>query len=626
MSYDKNYRVWEDNQNLFWEKKAGSIYWHKKWQNLIVQSQDKRNYQWFHGGMLNTSYNCIDRHVEAGMGDKIAIIYDSPITKKKKNITYNKLLKKVQELAFAMHSSGLKKGDRVIIYMPMIPEVIYSMLACARIGLIHSVVFGGFAAEELASRINDAKPKLILTSSCGIEPNRIIDYKDILNRAIEKSIFKPAKQVIFQREEYICKTDKKGDVEWNNFIEDNKKIAPIPVESSHPLYILYTSGTTGIPKGIVRDTGGHAVALYNSMKMTYGITKNDVFWAASDVGWVVGHSYIVYAPLLIGCTTILYEGKPIGTPDAGQFWRVIEEYNVNVLFTAPTAIRAIKKEDPECKEILKYDIKSLNYIFLAGERADPETVKWTMDKTKIPVIDHWWQTETGWSIAGNFSEFGMFPIKNGSTGKAAPGYKVLVLDDKGKDVGTNTMGNLAIRLPLPPGCSTSIWGDSNRFYETYLEKFKGYYNTSDAGIIDEENYISVMSRTDDIINCAGHRISTGSIEEILTSHGSVAECAVVGIFDKIKGEVPVGLIVLKSNHKISAANIQKQTVELVREKLGPVASYKKTFIVENLPKTRSGKILRKTISKILNKLDYDIPATIEDKSALAFIEKIDLNY
>ena len=389
---------------------------------------------------------------------------------------------------------------------------------------------------------------------------------------------------------------------------------------------MYTSGTTGIPKGIVRDTGGHAVALYNSMKMTYGITKNDVFWAASDVGWVVGHSYIVYAPLLIGCTTILYEGKPIGTPDAGQFWRVIEEYNVNVLFTAPTAIRAIKKEDPECKEILKYDIKSLNYIFLAGERADPETVKWTMDKTKIPVIDHWWQTETGWSIAGNFSEFGMFPIKNGSTGKAAPGYKVLVLDDKGKDVGTNTMGNLAIRLPLPPGCSTSIWGDSNRFYETYLEKFKGYYNTSDAGIIDEENYISVMSRTDDIINCAGHRISTGSIEEILTSHCSVAECAVVGIFDKIKGEVPVGLIVLKSNHKISAANIQKQTVELVREKLGPVASYKKTFIVENLPKTRSGKILRKTISKILNKLDYDIPATIEDKSALAFIEKIDLNY
>jgi propionyl-CoA synthetase len=621
MSYDKNYSNWKNDPISFWEEKAKNIDWFKPWEKTL-EEKESSSWSWFTGGSLNTCYNCIDRHIKRGKGDKVAIIFDSPITNYKNKITYNELYLKVSSLAASLENQGVTKGDRVILYMPMIPEVIVSMLACARIGAIHSVVFGGFASKELASRIEDVTPKVIISASCGLEPNKIIDYKKILDESIAISKHKPLTQIIYQRKEKECLLNMPGDISWNDFIDQAKSIDCLPVDSNDPLYILHTSGTTGTPKGIVRTNGGHAVALFNSMKMTYDITENDVFWAASDVGWVVGHSYIVYAPLLIGCTTVLYEGKPVGTPDAGQFWRVISEYNVSSMFTAPTAIRAIKKEDPDGNKLKKYDLSSLKYIFLAGERADPESIKWTMDMTKKPVIDHWWQTETGWSIAGNFPEYGIFDILYGSTGKPAPGYSVEVLNEEGKAVPFENMGNLVIKLPLPPGCSSEIWNDKSRFYEAYLKKYKGYYNTSDAGVIDKNGYISVMSRTDDIINCAGHRLSTGSIEEILTSHSDIAECAVVGLKDTLKGEVPVGLIILNNDYTKLEKDIIKDTVSLVREKLGPVASYKKTFIVKNLPKTRSGKILRSTIARILNKESYDVPPTIEDKSALEYLESI----
>ena len=621
MSYDKNYSSWKNDPTSFWEEKAKNIDWFKPWKK-ILEEKESSSWSWFTGGSLNTCYNCIDRHIKRGKGDKVAIIFDSPITNYKNKITYNELYLKVSSLAASLENQGVTKGDRVILYMPMIPEVIISMLACARIGVIHSVVFGGFASKELASRIEDVTPKVIVSASCGLEPNKIIDYKKILDESIAISAHKPLIQIIYQRKEKECLLNMPGDISWNDFIDQTKSIDCLPVDSNDPLYILHTSGTTGTPKGIVRTNGGHAVALYNSMKMTYDITESDVFWAASDVGWVVGHSYIVYAPLLIGCTTVLYEGKPVGTPDAGQFWRVISEYNVSSMFTAPTAIRAIKKEDPYGNKLKKYDLSSLKYIFLAGERADPESIKWTMDMTKKPVIDHWWQTETGWSIAGNFPEYGIFDILYGSTGKSAPGYSVEVLNEEGEAVPFENMGNLVIKLPLPPGCSSEIWNDKGRFYEAYLKKYKGYYNTSDAGVIDKDGYISVMSRTDDIINCAGHRLSTGSIEEILTSHSDIAECAVVGLKDTLKGEVPVGLIILNNDYTKLEKDIIKDTVSLVREKLGPVASYKKTFIVKNLPKTRSGKILRSTIARILNKENYDVPPTIEDKSALEYLESI----
>ena len=621
MSYDKNYLIWKKNPISFWEEKAKNIDWIQPWSKTL-EEKNSSAWSWFNGGSLNTCYNCIDRHIKRGRGDKTAIIFDSPITNYKNKITYNELHLKVSALAASLKDQGVIKGDRVILYMPMIPEVIVSMLACARIGAIHSVVFGGFASKELASRIEDVTPKIIISASCGLEPNRVIDYKKILDESIALSMHKPLKQIIYQRREKECLLNMPGDISWNNFVDPKKSIDCVPVDSNDPLYILHTSGTTGTPKGIVRTNGGHAVALFNSMKMTYDITEDDVFWAASDVGWVVGHSYIVYAPLLIGCSTVLYEGKPVGTPDAGQFWRVIAEYNVSSMFTAPTAIRAIKKEDPDGSQLKKYNLSNLKYIFLAGERADPETIKWTMDMTKKPVIDHWWQTETGWSIAGNFPEYGLFDILYGSTGKQAPGYSVVVLNEEGQQVFEETMGNLAIKLPLPPGCSSEIWNDKSRFYDAYLKKYKGYYNTSDAGIIDKNGYISVMSRTDDIINCAGHRLSTGSIEEILTSHEDIAECAVIGLKDNLKGEVPIGLIILNNSYTKLEEEIIKDSVSLVREKLGPVASYKQTFIIKNLPKTRSGKILRSTIAKILNKESYDVPPTIEDKSALDYLENI----
>ena len=621
MNYEEFYLNWKSDPEKFWQEKAESLVWFKKWEK-VLKKVDSFSYEWFSGGKINTCYNCVDRHVNEGKGNKTALIYDSPVTSKKDSFTYNTVLKKVSSLAASLNKAGVKKGDRVIIYMPMIPEVIFSMLACSRIGAIHSVVFGGFSSNELANRIDDAKPKIILSASCGIEPNRIVNYKKILDNSIELSSHKPNAQVIYQREEFTCEMNRKGDIEWSSFVDIDAKVDCLSLNSSDPLYILYTSGTTGTPKGLVRSNGGHAVALYNSMKMTYGMSSNNVYWAASDVGWVVGHSYIVYAPLLLGCTTVLYEGKPVGTPDAGQFWRVISEYKVNCMFTAPTAIRAIKKEDPQGKEIKKYDLKHLKSIYLAGERADPESIKWTTNLIGKPVIDHWWQTETGWSIAGNFHALGLFQIKPGSTGKPAPGFDVVVLDDNGKELDKDTMGNLAIKLPLPPGCSNSIWNSKNRFYEAYLSRFEGFYDTSDAGIIDSEGYISVMSRTDDIINCAGHRLSTGSIEEILTSHKDVAECAVVGIKDYIKGEVPLGLLVLNSEYKGSEENILDDTIQLVRDELGPVASYKKSYVVSLLPKTRSGKILRATIAKILNGDKYETPPTIEDETALSEIKKI----
>ena len=622
MSYDNQYNEWKKNPELYWDDKASFIDWYEKYQN-VLSKDNNNNFIWFKGGKLNTCYNCIDRHIKNGLGKKNAIIYDSPITNTKKFITYDQLLIKVSKLSSSLKTLGVNKGDRVILYMPMIPEVIVAMLACARIGAIHSVVFGGFAAQELSNRINDSTPKVLIAASCGLEPNKIINYKQILDKAISLSIHVPKNQIIFQRKQLAVSLDKPGDLDWNTLMSNADKFSKCTkLDSEDPLYILYTSGTTGVPKGIVRTNGGHAVALHNSMKMTYDIKQNEVFWAASDVGWVVGHSYIVYAPLLLGCTTVLYEGKPIGTPDAGQFWRVISEHNVSTMFTAPTAIRAIKKIDPNGKEINKYRLKNLKYIFLAGERADPETIKWSIDHLKIPVIDHWWQTETGWSIAGNFPEFGIFEIKYGSTGKAAPGYQVEVLDDHGKNLEAGKMGNLVIKMPLPPGCSSSIWNDAERFSKAYLEKYKGYYNTSDAGVIDKKGYISVMSRTDDIINCAGHRISTGSIEEILTSHKDIAECAVVGFKDSLKGEIPIGLLVLNAKTYKSKIEIIKESVVLVREKLGAVVAFKTAYVVDNLPKTRSGKILRSTISKILNGESFKMPATIEDKETLEFIKEI----
>ena len=623
MSYNKYYSEWINNPLLFWDKKAEDISWIETYKETLYKANNF--YEWFHQGKLNTCYNCLDRHVESGKGEKVAIFYDSPLTNTKQKITYNNLLKKVSSLAASLNNLGVKKGDTVILYMPMIPEVIVSMLACARIGAIHSVVFGGFAAEELASRISDVLPKVIISASCGLEPKRIINYKEILDKALSLTSHKPLKQIIYQRNQQFSELNKENDLSWHEFIDSSSSMKCVPVDSNEPLYILHTSGTTGIPKGIVRTNGGHAVALLNSMKMTYDISEDEVFWAASDVGWVVGHSYIVYAPLLLGCSTVLYEGKPVGTPDAGQFWRVISEYKVKTMFTAPTAIRAIKKEDANGRELKKYDLSNLKYIFLAGERADPESIKWTMEMTKKPVIDHWWQTETGWSIAGNFPQFGLFEIMLGSTGKAAPGFQVEVLNDEGIELAPENMGNLAIKLPLPPGCSSAIWNDKNRFYEAYLKKFDGYYYTSDAGIIDKNGYISVMSRTDDIINCAGHRLSTGSIEEILTQHKDIAECAVVGINNELKGQVPIGLIVLNnSSINLEEKKVVKETINLVREKLGPVASYKKSLIVDNLPKTRSGKILRSTISKILNKEDYKVPATIEDINTLDLIKSLKL--
>ncbi|UWU76252.1 propionyl-CoA synthetase [Bradyrhizobium huanghuaihaiense] len=603
----------------FWAEAAKEIDWIEPPKKIFDPSQGPYG-RWFIGGVVNTCYNALDRHVERGRADQVALIHDSPLTGSITKLTYAELLGEVQALGAIMQDFGVTKGDRVILYMPMVTEAVVAMLACARIGAVHSVVFGGFAAKELATRIDDAQPKLILSASCGIEPGRIVQYKPLLDEAIKLAGSKPKACIVLQRPQLTCDLTPGRDYDWASLrrkaINDGKKAPCVPVAATDPLYILYTSGTTGIPKGVVRDNGGHLVAVKWSMFNLYGVKPGEVWWCGSDIGWVVGHSYIVYGPLLHGATSIMYEGKPVGTPDAGAFWRVISEHKAVALFTAPTAFRAIRKEDPDGKFIRQYDLSKFRTLFLAGERADPPTVEWAEQQLKVPVIDHWWQTETGWCIAGNPVGLGMLPVKHGSPTVPMPGYQVDVVDEAAKPVGPNTMGSIVIKLPMPPGCLPTLWNQDARFEEAYLSEFPGYYKTSDAGYKDEDGYVFVMGRTDDIINVAGHRLSTGGMEEILASHPDVAECAVLGVKDAIKGEVPCGFLVLKAGVKRAPAEIEKEIVALVRDRLGPVAAFKLAITVGRLPKTRSGKILRGTIKKIADGEAWTMPATIEDPKVL----------
>ncbi|MDH2352812.1 propionyl-CoA synthetase [Bradyrhizobium sp. SSUT112] len=603
----------------FWAEAAKEIDWIEPPKKIFDPLQGVYG-RWFSGGVVNTCYNALDRHVERGRADQVALIHDSPLANCVTKFTYAELLAEVQVIAAIMQDFGVAKGDRVILYMPMVPEAVVAMLACARIGAVHSVVFGGFAAKELATRIDDAQPKLILSASCGIEPGRIVQYKPLLDEAIRLAGSKPKACIVLQRPPLVCDLTPGRDYDWAGLrrkaMNDGKKAPCVPVAATDPLYILYTSGTTGIPKGVVRDNGGHLVAVKWSMFNLYGVKPGEVWWCGSDIGWVVGHSYIVYGPLLHGATSIMYEGKPVGTPDAGAFWRVISEHKAVAFFTAPTAFRAIRKEDPEGKFIRQYDLSKFRTLFLAGERADPPTVEWAEQQLKVPVIDHWWQTETGWCIAGNPVGLGQLPVKHGSPTVPMPGYQVDVVDEAAKPVGPNIMGSIVIKLPMPPACLPTLWNQDERFKEAYLTEFPGYYKTSDAGYKDEDGYVFVMGRTDDIINVAGHRLSTGGMEEILASHADVAECAVLGVKDAIKGEVPCGFLVLKAGVKRPPAEIEKEIVALVRDRLGPVAAFKLAIVVGRLPKTRSGKILRGTIKKIADGETWTMPATIEDPKVL----------
>jgi len=603
----------------FWAEAAREIDWIEPATKVFDRSQGLYG-RWFAGAKVNTCYNALDRHVANGRADQVALIHDSPLTGSISQFTYAEMLREVQALAAVMQDFGVAKGDRVILYMPMVPESMVAMLACARIGAVHSVVFGGFAAKELATRIDDAKPKLILSASCGIEPGRIVKYKPLLDEAIKLSTAKPDACIILARPQQDCELIEGRDHDWaklrSEALAADKKADCVAVDATDPLYILYTSGTTGKPKGVVRDNGGHLVALKWTMENLYGVKPGEVWWCASDIGWVVGHSYIIYGPLLHGATSIMYEGKPVGTPDAGAFWRVISEHGAVALFTAPTAFRAIRKDDPEGSFIRKYDLSKLRTLFLAGERADPPTVEWAEQQLKVPVIDHWWQTETGWCIAGNPVGLGLLPVKHGSPTVPMPGYNVQVVDEGARPLPAGTMGSIVIKLPLPPGCLPTLWQQDERCRESYFADYPGFYKTSDAGYMDEDGYVFVMGRTDDIINVAGHRLSTGGMEEILASHPDVAECAVLGINDTIKGEVPCGLIVLKSGVTRDHAEIEKEIVKLVRDKLGPVAAFKLAITVPRLPKTRSGKILRGTIKKIADGDEWAMPATIEDPTAL----------
>ena len=616
--YHDTYASWKRDPSTFWAGAAKAIDWVKPWHEVYARKDGLD--RWFVGAECNTCWNTVDRHVKAGHGDRLAVIYDSPMTGTKATYTYSQLLDEVATLAAVLDDLGVRKGDRVILYMPMIPQALFAMLACARIGAIHSVVFGGFAPPELATRINDAKPKAILAASCGIEPNRVIPYKPLLDEALDIAAHKVEACLVFQRPEVQADLKNGRDHDWEDLVNvakgHGRRADCTPVKATDPLYILYTSGTTGQPKGVVRDNGGHMVALRWSMEAIYDIKPGEVFWAASDVGWVVGHSYIVYAPLLQGATTILFEGKPVGTPDPGTFWRIISEYNVAALFTAPTAFRAIKKEDPDGNFIRKYDLKNFRTLFLAGERADPDTVKWAEDQLKVPVIDHWWQTETGWSIAANPVGLGMLPVKHGSPTVAMPGYDIQVLDEGGHEVKRGQLGSICVKLPLPPSCLPTLWGNDERFRKSYLTHFPGYYETSDAGYMDEDGYLYIMARTDDIINVAGHRLSTGGMEEVLASHPNVAETAVIGIADQLKGQVPVGFVVLKAGVNKPAEEIEKECVKLVRDKIGAVAALKTVVVVPRLPKTRSGKILRATMRKIADKEAFKTPATIDDPEIL----------
>ena len=615
--YQETFNRSLSNPDEFWSEAADQVKWIKKF-DKVVHCEKKPFYRWFKGGKINTCYNALDRHVEEGNGDRTALIFDSAMTNTKKKFSYKELRDATAKLAGGLQRQGVKKGDRVIIYMPMIPEAIQAMLACARIGAVHSVVFGGFASNELASRIDDSGAKIILSASCGLEPGRTVDYKPLLEGALKEAKHKVDKVVVFQRD--VHKIDlADGFVDWNEFIKDAPDAECVECDANDPAYILYTSGTTGVPKGILRDIGGHIVALKWTMQNVYDINPGDVWWSASDIGWIVGHSYIVYGPLFHGCTTVVFEGKPVGTPDPGAFWRIISEYKVKTLFTAPTAFRAIKKEDPNGEYFKKFDLSHFEALYLAGERADPDTIHWAEKLLQKPVIDHWWQTETSWSITGNFKGLGLFETKYGSAGKPAPGYDVKVLKEDGSEAGPSEMGDICVKLPLPPSTFPTLWNADKRYEENYMSTYPGYYQTYDAGHIDEDGYVWIMSRTDDIINVAGHRLSTGSMEEVLSEHPDVAECAVIGIADKLKGQMPVGLVVLKAGVTKTPEDIQKECVKMIRDKIGPVAAFKTAIVIKRLPKTRSGKVLRGTMRKIADKEEYKMPATIDDPAILTEI-------
>ncbi|MFJ7355423.1 propionyl-CoA synthetase [Phyllobacterium sp. NPDC097923] len=621
--YAQVYRDWQSDPEGFWARAAEAIDWSRPWEQVFDATHQPYG-RWYPGAECNTCYNAVDRHVERGRGDQVALIYDSAVTGTGRKITYAALLDEVNALAAVLTDRGVARGDRVIIYMAMVPEAVVAMLACARIGAVHSVVFGGFAAHELATRIDDAKPVMIIATSCGLEPGRVVAYKPMLDKAIEQAAHKVTSCLILVRPQQPHELVAGRDIDYAAAVAaaSGRKVPCAGVKATDPLYILYTSGTTGQPKGVVRDNGGHLVALAWSMGAVYDTAAGEVFWAASDIGWAVGHSYIAYAPLFIGATSVLFEGKPVGTPDAGTFWRVIADHKVKVLFTAPTAFRAIKKEDPKGEFIGKYDLSSLQYLFLAGERADTDTIKWAEEKLGVPVIDHWWQTESGWPMAANPAGLGMLPVKYGSPTVPMPGYDVQVLDDAGHPVKRGELGNIVVKLPLPPACLPTLWNADQRFCEAYMAEFPGYYKTADAGIIDDDGYIYIMSRTDDIINVAGHRLSTGSMEEVLSSHPDVAECAVIGIADHLKGQVPCGFIVLKSGVTRAAADIEQECVALIRDRIGPVAAFKIAVTAKRLPKTRSGKILRGTMQKIADQEPWNMPATIDDPAILDEIKAV----
>ena len=616
--YQQEFRRSLADPDQFWRDASELIDWDTE-PSVVLDRSTPPLYRWFTGGMLNTCFNAVDRHVRDGRAGQPALIYDSPVTGSQRVLTYQGLRDEVARFAGVLCGLGVAAGDRVVIYMPMVPEAVVAMLACARIGAVHSVVFGGFAAQELAARIEDARPVAVVSASCGIEVSRVVEYKPILDRAIELSRHKPRWSVVLQRPQARAPLAAGRDLDWAEQMAAAQPADCVPVAATDPLYILYTSGTTGKPKGVVRDNGGHAVALTWSMGNVYDTRAGEVFWAASDIGWVVGHSYIVYAPLLKGVTTILYEGKPVGTPDPGAFWRVASQHGVNVLFTAPTAFRAIKKEDPRGERITRYDLSRFRTLFLAGERCDPDTLLWAQEHLGVPVIDHWWQTETGWPIAANCVGLGMLSTKPGSPTKAVPGYDVLVLDEEGQEQPPGQIGSIVIRLPMPPGCLPTLWNNDTGFEKSYLSRFPGYYQTADAGYADEDGYLYVMSRIDDIINVAGHRLSTGEMEEVLAGHPDVAECAVLGVADPIKGEVPLGFVVTKAGVERSSDEIVRDLVERVRDTIGPVAAFKTATVVKRLPKTRSGKILRSTMKRIADGVEYDVPATIDDPAILVEI-------
>ena len=616
--FDETYRRSLTDPDAFWAEAAAAIDWDEPWDRVLDDSRAPF-YRWFAGGRMNSCHNALDRHVDNGRADQTALIYDSPVTNTVVSFTYRELRDAVARFAGALAAQGVEHGDRVIVYMPMVPEAVVAMLACARLGAIHSVVFGGFAANELATRIHDAKPKLVVSASCGIEPGRLVPYKPLLDAAIDLVDSKPSRCIILQRQMLEADLDPRRDVEWNDALAGADAVPCVPVEATHPLYILCTSGTTGQPKGIVRDNGGHAVALEWTMKHIYDVDPGEVYWAASDIGWTVGHSYTVYAPLFHGCTSVLYEGKPVGTPDAGAFWRVIEQHGVCTFFTAPTAFRAIRQQDPDGEHIERYDLSGFRALFLAGERLDPETLHWAEEKLRVPVIDHYWQTETGWPVAANCIGIERLPIVPGSPTKPVPGWDLRVLGEEGRERPRGEIGALVVKLPLPPGSSPTLWNADERWRTAYLSEFPGYYQTADAGYIDENGYVFVMARTDDIINVAGHRLSTGAMEEVLATHPDVAECAVIGVADELKGQLPLGLLVLKASVERPREEIVAEVVQLVRERIGPVAAFKSAVIVDRLPKTRSGKILRGTMRRIADGEEYSTPPTIDDPAILGEI-------